>query len=306
MIELAVFIPVYNAEKYLRQTIDSILSQTFSEFILVLVDDGSTDNSYRIMQEYSSLDDRVISVQNDRNMGASFTRNRVLELCNARYIAFMDADDLMPDYRLAKQIAYLKSNPNCDIVFGNYQLIDQNDISIGNLGAREWTTDKVKGEILFENMIPLATVMFRRSFWENNNIKFDETNRVGLEDYELWIECLQKGAQFVGLKDILQLYRVVETGLSVSNSQGEKQKERDEWFDRIRDDFLQNNGILLSDRQKNVLFTYVRKGNISKIKRIKDIFSWLCIINQFKRNEIWTNMFFRSRLSDFVKRYYHL
>ena len=93
MSEVTVFMPVYNAGKYLREAVDSILEQTYKDFKFLIIDDGSVDNSRKILEEYKDKDGRIRLESNDVNKGVSYTRNRGLELCDTDLIAFMDADE---------------------------------------------------------------------------------------------------------------------------------------------------------------------------------------------------------------------
>ena len=110
--QVAVVMPVYNAERFLRESMDSVLGQTFSDFVFLVCDDGSGDGSLSILEEYACRDKRVRILSNERNLGTAGTRNRLLAALPADcvYVAIMDADDVcMPD-RLERQLEFLKSH----------------------------------------------------------------------------------------------------------------------------------------------------------------------------------------------------
>jgi glycosyltransferase involved in cell wall biosynthesis len=116
--------PVYNCERYLRDAIDSILSQTFSDFELVIVDDGSTDGTGAIVDKYREIDPRVV-VLHKPNGGIVSALNAGLELCNGEYIARMDGDDICAPNRFAVQVNYLDEHKHCVCVGGNFRGIDE-------------------------------------------------------------------------------------------------------------------------------------------------------------------------------------
>jgi glycosyltransferase involved in cell wall biosynthesis len=107
-VKISILMPVYNGEKYLREAIDSILNQTFTDFEFLIVDDGSTDNSVEIINSYQNS--RINLVKNDKNEGLVYTLNRGLSLAKGEYIARMDCDDISLPERLKKQIDFLDSN----------------------------------------------------------------------------------------------------------------------------------------------------------------------------------------------------
>ena len=113
---VSVVMPIYNGEKYLAETIESILAQTFSDFELILVDDASRDSSPEIMREYQRRDDRVRLLRADRNSGNSATRNRGIDAAGSEIIAFTDHDDVSLPTRLEKQIRFLQQNPEIGAV----------------------------------------------------------------------------------------------------------------------------------------------------------------------------------------------
>lgn len=113
MPKISVIMPAYNAERYIREAIDSILRQTWSDFELIIIDDGSTDSTAAIIAEYT--DNRIRFCPNAQNMGVAATLNRGLELACGAYIARMDADDISLPERFAKQAAYLDAHPDVTV-----------------------------------------------------------------------------------------------------------------------------------------------------------------------------------------------
>ena len=126
---LTVLMPVYNAEKFLAESINSILSQTYSDFELLILDDGSTDNSLKIIEAYAKEDKRIKILVNKTNQGEAKCRNRLLKNSKTEFIAWMDADDISLEDRLQTQMDFLKQNPKIDAVGVQYSAFG----SSGNL-----------------------------------------------------------------------------------------------------------------------------------------------------------------------------
>mgnify|MGYP001335336150 FL=1 len=107
MPKVSVVMPVYNTETFVREAIESILNQTFKDFEFIIIDDCSTDRSWDIIEEYSKTDARIIIGRNEKNMGISYTRNKLIELATTNYIASQDSDDISKLYRLEKEYLFL-------------------------------------------------------------------------------------------------------------------------------------------------------------------------------------------------------
>lgn len=121
---LSVIMPAYNAGSYLRPAIESILNQTWKDFEFIIIDDGSTDGTREIIEDYAARDPRIRSCPNERNMGVTRTLNRAISLVRADWIARMDADDLSLPHRLEKQMKVVRENPRVGLVTSPFDLID--------------------------------------------------------------------------------------------------------------------------------------------------------------------------------------
>jgi len=128
---VSVVMPVFNAENFLRESLDSILKQTHRNFEFIIVDDGSTDASFKILRNYASVDKRIKLFRNPTNMGVSRAVNRAISKAKGEYIARMDADDIALPRRLEQQVAHLKKNPTTIAVGGQCLLIDKRGSVIG-------------------------------------------------------------------------------------------------------------------------------------------------------------------------------
>ena len=123
---ITVFTPNYNREKVIHETIESILNQTYSNFEYIIIDDGSTDNSWDLIQKYANQDERIRAYRNKRNLKIVKTRNKGFKLSspNAKYFAIIDSDDVALSKRLEVQVRFLETHPEYGLVGSNKYLID--------------------------------------------------------------------------------------------------------------------------------------------------------------------------------------
>ena len=126
---VSIIMPSYNTGKFIRETIESVLAQTYANWELIIVDDCSTDNTDEVVKDYLS-DDRIHYIKNDRNSGAAVSRNRALREAKGKWIAFLDSDDLWEPEKLQKQIAFMKKK-NYHFSYTNYVEIDEKSIPNG-------------------------------------------------------------------------------------------------------------------------------------------------------------------------------
>lgn len=205
MAAISVLMAVYNCDKYLREAIDSILNQTWSDFEFIIVNDGSTDNSLQILKEYS--DPRIKVITYEENKGAAHARNVGLERCTSELVALMDADDIALPDRLKMQYEYLMEHSEIDGVYAKFRFLDTD----GKLQETEYPMayynyKYVKAVMIFENTVANLTAMFRRQIVEEYQLKYDETCKIG-SDYRFWIEYLRYG-KIVGIDKVLCYYRL--------------------------------------------------------------------------------------------------
>ena len=124
MTEISIIVPIYNAEKYLCETIQSIFKQTFINFELICVNDGSKDKSLQILNFFKRIDKRIV-ILNQENQGVSMARNNAIAVAKGKYIAFLDADDLMHPLFLEKMYQTIRQE-NSDIVYCDYKIVSEN------------------------------------------------------------------------------------------------------------------------------------------------------------------------------------
>jgi len=206
--KVSVLMPVYNGDKFLRHAIESVLTQTFSDFELIIIDDASSDNSAAIIKSYS--DSRIKYFRNEVNSGIVKTLNRGLQLAEGVYIARMDADDICMADRLSKQVALLDEHSDIGICGADCQLINDKGAVIGKnicpTDPEEWRI-----ELMFRTPVAHPLVMIRRSVLIECG-----GYREGMEpaeDYDLWIRVskLCKGAN---IPEYLLKYRMHDANYS--------------------------------------------------------------------------------------------
>lgn len=180
---VSIIMPVYNTGKYLTGMLDSIINQTFTEFELIAVNDGSTDNSLSILKNYEKKDNRIIVVDK-MNSGVSDTRNIGLEMAIGEYVCFVDADDILsPDYlKILYEIAQTK---NADMVICNYQTFHTELIfSTIEIEIKQNTESK---ELIDLGLLTMTwTKIIRLSLLKNNNIKFPKGVTFGEDLFFCW------------------------------------------------------------------------------------------------------------------------
>lgn len=199
-IVITVGIPIFNAENNLKIAIKSVLNQSYSNFELILSDDGSTDRSLEIIKSFA--DERIRIVADGLNRGIGYRLNEQIKTSKGKYFARMDADDIMMPDRLKKQLHILESNENIDVLGGSAYLINNNNEI---LGIREsFSPNSLRDLIEHGGLFIHPTIMGRIEWFRKNN--YDCTlSRV--QDFELWIRTYEN-SMFVSHRDTVLFYRV--------------------------------------------------------------------------------------------------
>jgi len=208
---VSVIIPVFNGEKYIAQAVDSVLKQTYQDFEILLIDDGSVDKSLEIMNAY--VDERVSVFQhlNGQNRGVSQTRKLGLENAKGKYVAFLDADDWFCPDKLEKQVAILENNPQHVLCHSSVNYITENKLSF----PHDFNFSKVDKEYDFLDLPDFLTVnpVFNSSVLIRKEvlieINFSMPQLFQFEDWITWILCSKKGS-FYYLAESLCNYRYHE------------------------------------------------------------------------------------------------
>lgn len=216
MPKVSIVMLAYNASEYIAEALQSILDQTFIDFELIVVDDGSTDTTWEIISAYS--DRRIIRIKREHDYITSL--NCAMQMARGIYIARMDADDMMHPERLAIQVAKMDTCPEIDIcstwMYGLYPEGDGKPMML-EMGTLPNTLIK----LLRCNFIYHPTIMLRRSFWQKHKLCYRANYRYA-EDYKLWSECATLGATFHTLPQILHYYRARDKQVTVSQREEQR------------------------------------------------------------------------------------
>lgn len=183
---VSVVMPVFNAERFLMEAIESVRAQSYASWELLLVDDGSTDGSFRIAQEIAAQDTRIRPFRNERNLGIVRTRNRAFAEADVRseYFAIFDADDVCLPDRLAQQVSFLEAHPDHAVAGGNTLVIDETGAVVGER-IYPSSHEQIVRQIGRRNPIANPTAMVRRSAIATVG-EFDE-RYPRCQDYDLWL-----------------------------------------------------------------------------------------------------------------------
>ena len=203
--KITVVMPFYNREKFIEETIKSVLAQTFTDFEFIAIDDGSTDTSVKIVQEYAKRDTRIILIHNDINRGISYSRNRGNAMARADLIAVVDSDDIYMPERFAKQYAYMQKHPEITIVGTYAYVIDESGVRTGDEIA--YLSDQEKISKTFFHLGPFlhSSVIYRKDDVQSIGGYREQYNMV--EDMDLYYRLLFSGKIGTNVPEFLFEYR---------------------------------------------------------------------------------------------------
>ena len=200
--KVTVLLPVFNADAFLREAVESILAQSYTNFELLAINDGSTDHSREILASFS--DSRLKIIDNDFNRGLVYTLNRGIDLAKGIYIARMDADDIALSERLELQTRYLDETPNVALVGGQAEFIDSKNKTFMFCKVPQ-THDEIISQIFSCNCFIHPSVMFRANIVRDlGGYCHDALNA---EDYDLWLRIIENH-DVANLSEILVRYRI--------------------------------------------------------------------------------------------------
>ena len=246
---------VFNGGNYLPEAIESILKQTFTDFEFIIINDGSTDASENIIKLFK--DERIVYINNERNLGLIDSLNSGLKIAKGRYIARMDADDIALDNRLELQVQKFKDNPNAIVVGSDYYLLSGSKLSYIKSNN---DSDYNKAVLFFAPCFCHPTVMMKNVFTEKDI--FYNWDYKHAEDYKLWTDLFSLG-EFLNVDKALLKYRSHETQISTKNKEAQLQISK-----KIRFDLCKKLNFSLSQDQFNTLNVI---GNNTFIKGIDEL-----------------------------------
>ncbi|MBW4618436.1 MAG: glycosyltransferase [Cyanosarcina radialis HA8281-LM2] len=218
--KISVVMPVYNCERYLREAVESVLNQSFTDFEFVIINDASTDSTDEILAEFARQDERIIILENQENLGLTGSLNKGIDRARGEYIARQDADDISLPERLKKQVALLDSNSEVVLVSCNIEKINAEGKPFAIM-ERACPANLVAWYLLFYNRLSgHSQVMFRRK--TVNMLGGYSKKYPYCEDYELW--CRLAGVGIVRiLPEVLLQQRFHSTSVSAKKQAEQKQ-----------------------------------------------------------------------------------
>ena len=219
---VSVVMPVYNGERYLCESIDSIRSQTFEDWEFVIVDDGSSDRSWEILTRVEQLDPRVRLFRNEKNEGLMRALNRGVDEARAPYVARQDADDLSVPTRLEKQVRYLDACPDVAVVGSAFVAIDEEGREMG-VQRLPCSHTEIRWRLLFDSAFCHTSVMFRSVTASGGGVRYQSHY---CEDYDLWTRMAEE-RQVANLEESLVHHRVHADTHTVRRSDEQTSQRRD-------------------------------------------------------------------------------
>jgi teichuronic acid biosynthesis glycosyltransferase TuaG len=203
---ISIITPLYNAEKYIKDTIESVINQDYENWEMLIVDDCSKDRSKLIVEKYMELDKRIKLISLENNMGVAFARNIGIKSASGEYLAFLDSDDLWKPNKLSVQLDFMKQN-NYAFTFTGYEMINDEGIKLNKIIKAPAKLNYRK--LLYGNQIGCLTVMLNKK-----KIGDIEMPAIRHEDYATWLNIVKGGITAYGLNENLALYRKANSSVS--------------------------------------------------------------------------------------------
>lgn len=212
---VSVIIPTYNSEKYIAETLNSVLNQTYREIEIIIIDDCSKDNTFEIVKEYEKKYSNIVCLKQEQNKGVAEARNRGIKKSRGRYIAFLDSDDLWYEKKLEKQLKLMKEKR----VFFSYTAIEMIDEESKILKEKREVKEEIDYNFLLKNtMIATSSVIVDKLKYS----EFQMPLRRSGQDYATWLQLLKKGKAY-GINEVCVSYRVRKGSLSSNKIKSIKQ-----------------------------------------------------------------------------------
>ena len=213
---VSIITPSYNSKRFIKETIDSVLAQTYQDWEMIIVDDKSQDNSVEYIKNLIKDDHRIKLIELSENVGAAMARNKALEVVRGKYIAFLDSDDIWLPKKLEIQINFMQKK-ECPISFTSYQIIDENSNETNHIIN---TVESLNLKQYLKNtIIGFSTSMIDRELIKDE-IKF--LNIRIRQDTNLWITLLKQGYKAYGINEVLVKYRVHSNSISANKVKAAK------------------------------------------------------------------------------------
>ena len=305
---------IYNGERYLNESIESIINQTFKDFEFIIIDDGSTDKSNQIINSYN--DSRIKLLENNKNIGLTKSLNKGLELCKGEFIARMDGDDISLPIRLEKQVNYMEKNKNVDVCGSWSMTIGK---SVGEIRKYPRNHEEIRCQLLLNNIMCHSSVIIREKSISEGNIRYNPS-LLYAQDFYFFVRMIND-YRFSNIPDVLIRYRIHDNQIAekkkneqklIANSIIKKQLKKLS-INPSKEEFeIHNNLIELKINQSKDLILKAEKWmlkiiknndkiNIYDNKKLKLYFNyiWLRLSNAYAGLGLWSvKTYFKSDLNN--------
>ena len=261
---VSVIIPCYNGGKYIEAAVTSILEQSYHHLEVIVINDGSTDNSVDILLRLAQEDLRVRYIENEQNLGLIATLNKAIHLAQGEYIARMDADDIALPDRISKQVEFLQQHPQVAVLGGAIETFGENiESQILRLPEKD---DEIKAHLFLASAFRHPTVMFNLNVLAIEDLIYQQ-QYYRAEDYGLWVHLMVKGYQFANLSDVILRYRILEN--SETRLLAKNLTQKNTVLKNIHQYLLNNLSLTLTDEQITQYSLSVNRANIANLKLSK-------------------------------------
>lgn len=204
---ITVIMPVYNAERYVAEAIESVLQQTYQDFILMIINDGSTDRSAEIIKRYAGRDSRIMAISQS-NIGQSESLNKALSQARTTWVARMDADDIMLPLRLERQVAFLAEHPEITVLSCRAIYIDEWGAELGRTANHIKTLNDLAALVARQRPIAVlhpGVLMHRQAVLDIGGYRDHFTD---IADVDLWTRLAEQGYKILIQDEVLMKYRI--------------------------------------------------------------------------------------------------
>lgn len=293
MPKVSIIMANYNGDAYLKESIDSIINQSFQDWELIIIDDYSVDLSIKIIEDYQ--DKRIKLIKNEINLGPARSRNIGLESCNGKYIAILDSDDIAYKDRLKKQVEFMERN-NIDVLGSGAKFFGKYNKRV----IPKKNNSDIRTELLLISPYVHSTVIIKKEVLEKFNIKYDEDFRQA-QDYKMWSDLSKHNdIKFAGLNKILVKYRVHNNQITSKSlnkqslNAGKIRKEQlasiginlNQEEDIIYEKFILSDGAM-SEYEIDIIFRIYESiaDSITQYNN-SNLYNLQCLIDRFKKQLI--------------------
>lgn len=254
---VSVIMPAYNAEKYISEAMESVLSQTYPHLELIIINDASTDNTKNVVKK--SIDERVIFLSNDENKGIAESTNRAIAVAKGEYICFLDDDDVTSRNRIEIQVEYLEKHPEIDVLGGSYCDIDAQGIRKSLNAVNKSNPKYIKAMLLF-GIMPFSngTIMCRKKVFIDKKISI-QNGMHGMQDLQFLVDA-SKVVNLSTVPYILYCHRKHDMNETL-RQMNQFADLRHNKYSEIIIDSLSKSGFVLSNTDKEKIYELFWEGN---------------------------------------------